>query len=577
MARIDIPGANLIQGYQSGGEGSPGAAAAPWVAVENVGNQVQDQSDQLNQTLVKLQRVKNLKMANEMALAADDEFAAFQREMATNPNPEQWDAMWAKRLEGLKSKHMPDNLAPEQQAILGERYGEFASRTRNDIGMKAVMTGIGQARLSSDTRRERARKSGDIEEIKKIVKDDVDAGLRSEEEGEAIVMSESEKVAVQEIEVATRDNPRETKQDLEAKNEDGSFTNFPDIDNTQRMRLIDIAKSEEREALSMTVDDIQNRMSAGTITRPEHLKEYEGIVSPRVMEKLQAELAERGKAETAWERAQPGYQNEVIAKVSTMLSGFNMEADDYDEKFVEMDSLVRTLPPGAAKDELTRQLESVRSGQIQETKTAVDMARKTLQEDYERGVFGQVRKQQSTSAAIDAGLLRDRDKLKAAGFNDESLEYITGKNAAGDYTSEGKKLSDTERRKRFAEKYPQRIDKKTADNPFLQSSFEAIQKGSSVVSWTDEQAEKRAQQTYGQVRAELDEWAKLNPEDAQDPEKLAKKIHALTKPFGARNASASILAPMPVFDDVPGEGTVDMLPPLGMDPDYPLLNPKPTR
>jgi hypothetical protein len=200
-----------------------------------------------------------------------------------------------------------------------------------------------------------------------------------------------------------------------------------------------------------------------------------------------------------------------------------------------------------------------------------------LQDDYERGFFGQVRQQQSTGAAIDAGLLRDRDKLKAAGFNDESLEYITGKNAKGDYTSDGEKLTDTERRKRFAEKYPQRIDKKTVENPFIQSSFDAIQRGSSVVSWTDAQAEQRAQQTYGKVRADLEDWAKLNPEDAKDPEKLAKKIHALTKPFGARNASASIISPPPVFDVVPGEGFDDMPPPLDMDPNYPLLNPKPTR
>ena len=577
MARIEIPQANLIQGYQSGGEGSPAAAAAPWVAVENVGNQIQDQSDQLNQTLVKLQRVKNLKMANDMELNASEEFAAFQREMATNPNPESWPDLWAKRLDKLKSAHMPDNLAPEQQAMIGERFGQFASKTRDSILERSVMEGIGQARQSAANVIDHSFKIGDPDLGLRAINDLEETGMASKPEAEKMRMTLMERQQVAEVEQLAEADPLGTKEALEEKNEDGTWKNYTDLDPNQRGRLADIAKGQYREAMAMTIEDVQNGMSDGSITKLEHLKRYEGLVSPRVMEKLQGELVDRWDSAKQMERAQPSYQNEVVGKVSSMLSTFRAEDADFDEKFVEMDSLVRTLPPGAAKDELSRQLGVARSGQAAEAKTAVDMARKTLQDDYERGFFGQVRKQQSTGAAIDAGLLRDRDKLKAAGFNEESLEYITGKNADGDYTSEGKKLSDTERRKRFAEKYPQRIDKKTADNPFLQSSFEAIQKGSSVVSWTDEQAEKRAQQNYGEVRADLEDWAKLNPEDAKDPEKLAKKIHALTKPFGARNASASILAPLPVFDVVPGEGFDDQLPPLDMDPDYPLLPPKPTR
>ena len=58
--------------------------------------------------------------------------------------------------------------------------------------------------------------------------------------------------------------------------------------------------------------------------------------------------------------ASPEYQQQTVGKVSAMLADYKPDSENFDSAFVQMDSLVRTLPPGAVRDELERRIKDVR-------------------------------------------------------------------------------------------------------------------------------------------------------------------------------------------------------------------------
>ena len=72
MADIQLPGKSLIQAFQSGGEISMAAAAAPYNAAQQVGETIQGLGEKGMAVIVQHQRVDNLRQANELELKAND-------------------------------------------------------------------------------------------------------------------------------------------------------------------------------------------------------------------------------------------------------------------------------------------------------------------------------------------------------------------------------------------------------------------------------------------------------------------------------------------------------------------------
>lgn len=532
------------------------AAAAPWAALGGVGAEVQALGEKAAAFMVRQQRVKNIRMANELELKANEDFAAFQNEMARNPNPDAWPEMWAKRLEGLKAAHLPSNLAPEQQALLGERMANFASQSTIDVAKSATMQGIGQAKQAIDNRLGQAVRMNDAEGGARAIQDGLDGGLFSDPEAEALSMDFNQKMEVQTVESDFQVDPIGTSKRLDEKNPDGTWANFTNLDPNQRARLIDGAKQQKRAVMGEAVDDAQNGFADGTITTPEQLeRRVGGVVEPRVMEKLKSELAGRWDEKEIARRATPEYQNETVGKVTAMLADFTAEADDYDEKYVEMDSLARSLPEGsAAKSELTRRLGQVRGGQFQVIDNTADMARKNFEDAYKDKVFGETTKKQSVESALKDGLLKDAAKLRAIGLSpDQAKEIADEKDVPAQVV-------------KFRELYQKRQGFDTADS-YTRAALLAVVSGKEgVIELADPDAEKRAQRILGEAKTKFEQWLKANPDKATDDEAVTKKAYEILSPLGAKNVSRTIVPPRP-----------RLMPPPDMDPDYPLLPIRPAR
>lgn len=573
MASIELPGKSLIQAFQSGGEISMAAAAAPYNAAQQVGETIQGLGEKGMDVIVQHQRVDNLRQANELELKANELYSQFQQETFNDPDPKTVPERWMKRLEDFKKQNLPESLAPEQQAMIGERFAQFASTSTANIAKSAFSENIRQSKISSGNIIEQSLKMGTPSRALGEIDNMEAARIVSKPEAEQLRMSVQEKFEIQSVEQAAAVDPLGVIAELDGKGDDGTWSNYSNLDLNQRARLKEVAKANYRQLLGEVGDAIENGMSDGTITKPEQIDRMAaGILSPSVVEKYKIKLAERAIDDPAkkFERAQPSYQHGVVGQVSAMLANYNVETEDFDEKYVEMDSLVRTLPPGAAKDELSRQISQARSGQVDARKKAADMGREDMKQLYKGGWFGNPVKEQAASTAVKSGLLRDRDKLAQAGFTEESLEYITGKNTDGKYTEKGGKLSDAERERRFLEKYPQRTSPKDIKDPFLKNAFDALQKGESQISWTDANEEAKARQSFGKAITEFEEWSALNPEATE--KEVTEKVYSLSAPTGLKNARSIMIPPPPRFDT----SSMGMPADNGFGADTSLLPPAPT-
>jgi GH24 family phage-related lysozyme (muramidase) len=284
------------------------------------------------------------------------------------------------------------------------------------------------------------------------------------------------------------------------------------IDPLQWNRLHDQGQEKLR---AQTYEDVQTASDAivsGGITTPEQLQAMTGHLRPTVQAKLRTMMEERAQDGYRAKVSSPEYQQSVVGKVSSMLADYAPAEDDFDEKFVEMDSMVRSLPPGAIRDELTRRIDGVRTGKLGEIKDHKDAAMAALDEAHKNGRFGSIpdatQKIMPTQRAINDGFLRNPSKLQLLGFDEDQAEAIIG----------SKKDSDRDRAERFRVAWTQRKGTETATG-IVKETAESILNGSTNIEANDEEtqdavisAKEKAERSYGAAKAKFADWIKANPD-----------------------------------------------------------------
>jgi hypothetical protein len=563
---FDIPG---LQGTQiNAAKMDPRAAGAPFAALGELGEAIAGISKPFAQIAGDLQHTENLRQQSELRTALDTQLTDFRIEIEKDPDP----VSRMKRMDDFlaKSKSILDRpgLSPAVRNSMIGYHDQWASNARNQNALQAA--DLSQRRASQAFKNEQiaAFENNDIGRLRLAHNDAVAAGAALPEEWKGIEHDFNEK---QRRDTAVRsiyENPAAFLDSNASPPEGGNLVEWENNRDLARQLL-------RRENVEAT-DKFQDMLSLGQITTPEQIDELFWDQRPAVIESYKADLAQRGDAAFKARAATPEYQDEVIGQVTSMLDSYRVDSDNFDEQFARMDSMVRSLPEGSgAKAELSRQMDRVRNGQIKTMESVADMARQSFVDVYKAQFFGTTLRRQSTQSAIDAGLLRDREKLKQAGFTDESLDYITGRDKDGKPTDKAaEKLSDTDRLGRFRERYPQRIDKKTTKDPYLQRAFDAMQAGEGKVEWEDPEAKKTAERNLGEAIRKFDEWATLNPAKAKDDKEVMAKTYQLIAPFGVDNFKKALIPPVPQelpptgkLPEIPRDEAMDwppgVLPPLG--------------
>src|SRR6478609_8012114 len=548
-----LPGKGLVRAFNVGAEGSMQAAGAPWAALGGLGEIIAATGEKGIAMLNKHKELQVQREAADMEIEFDQLQQDYELEMLQNPNltPEQAIQGWQKRAEGFQAKYQRDGMSPMEQDHLATRSKELTLRGGFGVLRSSTIAGIQNAKIAAGNLIQKGEMTGNEEmrqrglsQLRNIV-----PGA----EADRVEMESNTNSEIARVRSEITAAPLQTQAMLDEKNDDGTWKHYQNINPAQRENLREATRTEYKRSMADAWENSQNLMADGKITTPEQIdRNYKDVVSPAVLERMKSDLAERTDDKLKTMRSLPEYQQKTVAKVQTMLSRYNPRAKGFDEQFVEMDSLIRTLPPGAAKEELSKQIDAVRKDKTDSLTSSFDIGKKAMQAAFDHGRFGGPKKSEpmDVDRVLNSGFLSDVGNLKSLGLSDEAAKSVAeATEAAGE--NKGKVTHAAQKRALQAlAPYWNKRGSVTA-TPLAQAAAEAIMNGDSKIDYVSPEsirdqaaAAVESNTRYGKALMDYDEWHKANPE--AKPDEINAKIFDLSGEHVRVQASMGILGTKPV-------------------------------
>lgn len=473
------------------------AAAAPAQAMGAIAQGIADVGSAFAGIAQQVNEAENVRQLSTTRTALDEARSQLFIDLQREPDPEAHIRRTDEFLQQQRQLVEDPELSRAVRQRLATYFDEWASDTRLNVAADAAKLTARRANLALENEALAAYESNNASRFTTAWDDAVNSGLRLPEERDAAMREFQTK---QQRDAEIRTIHADPGLWLDENPEPPAGADPVAFQNNRRM-----ARQLLHQETAETVEQVQDMMASGKITTPEQLDQLAGNLRPAALERLKADLANRGNAEFDALRRTPEYQEQIVGEVSAMLADYSLDAEGFDTDFVAMDSMVRTLPPGAVKTELGRRLNEVRQQQFQEIDDSASYARQQLTDAYKNGFFGNVTASQSTTSATDAGLLEDAVKLRAAGFSPDQVKEITDAD-----------LSATERRRVFRRLWSARPDTDEFLAPYTRTAFEALARGDSQVSHTDPEKDRQAQRAFGKAKIQLESWLKAHPKATEE-------------------------------------------------------------
>lgn len=534
MIRLpDIPGVNPTAIHAP--KMNPAAAAAPAEALGNVAQAIANGGEMFHGIAMHTQKLENARKESEARMALATDYAALQLELQKEQDPSARIARTQEFFTGYKGRMDSDEYPPAVRASLLQHFDEEAGKGMIRATADAAQLEGRRARQAFDNEIQQAP---DMGAAMNAIDRYAATGDATPEEIEAMKYQTGKKFEHQARLQEIGENPRGW---LAANPSDQVPAGY---DPAAWSNLRNYARGQLRELTYSATSDIQDGIASGGITRPEQIDALAGDLRPAAREELKRHLAARHEAGFQAMTQTPEYQQATVGRVAALLADYSPESENFDADFVEMDALVRTLPLGAARSELTRQIKAVREGRSadEEIKTAGAAGSKALDVAFKAGRFGKVPSGEimPTGRAINDGFLRDPDKLASLGFSKDQVKEIVGKADDGDSKRSG----------RFKTLWVQRENKEAAPERVAAATARAILNGKTSVDLTDKELEDaivsarmQAELSYGRAKTDFAEWLKINP-DASSKE-VEDKIFNLAGEEARKSVSSGLLPAKP--------------------------------
>jgi hypothetical protein len=463
----------------------------------------------------------------------DEEAARFSMDLTKRPDPEGWVTDWQARQDEFKARAAELSLSPVARQRLSQELGEWSSDRGIRFETQAFtrMTMEGKARINNSLNYHAAR--GDVEGMNREKSRMREAGFEESE----IEQVERETARIAAVAGLQRDVEADPAGMAKKLRDPDFVAKTPGITIADANRLEEMARSTMRQQTFDMVDQLNNGLADGTITRPEQIDQrFGGKASPALLERMKGDLATRTDAAEIAKRKTPEYLHEVTGQASAQLDSYNPEVEGFDEVYYSLDRAIRTLPEGVEKARLSARLESTRKGAIEEYTEAADETRAQLREAYKGGAFGEGTARKTAGEIMTAGLLQDRVKLQARGFTPEQAEEIATQKDSYKALLKFRELA----KEAEGFDYTEGFDK---------DAFDLLQAGKSgIIEFPDPAAISKANAAYGKAVSEFERWHKVNPNAT--PDQRQQKLHSLMSPEGLKKFQ-SIVIPPPDFIDVP--------------------------
>jgi hypothetical protein len=528
---------------------APLASDRPAIAMGNaaakLGQAISGIGEMGMQIAEKVRRTSEAGKMSAFMANLDEEANRFSLDLTKRPDPEGWVQDWTARQQDFKQRAADLGLSREARAALEIELNDWNSQRGIRFETQAFvrMTQEGKARISNSIQYHASR--GDAEGVRREGSRMREAGFEESEIEQ--VGREADRIA------AVSDLDRQVAADpvgMLPKLRDPDFVkNTPGITLADADRLEQQARTTHRNQTYDIIEQANNAMADGTISRPEQIDQrFKGKASPALLERMKADLSERRTAAETARRQSPEYVAEVTGYVTAQLDGYNAEMDGFDEVFYSLDRAIRTMPEGVEKARLNSRLESARKGQLDEWTEAADETRAQLKQAYKGGSFGEGITRQPLNKIIADGILNDRQKLAALGFAPKQVEKI----AALGYTEEDGKTVRTvknlsEQIATFREEMKTRPGFDSSD-PYDRAAFLAINSGNKgEIEYPDPAGIAKANAAYGQAVSDFEKWHKVNPKATKEERKI--KFQQLLSPEGLKKFQSAILPPADFIED----------------------------
>lgn len=230
-----------------------------------------------------IQRAKNIADITEAETQMDEAFAAYQDEMANNPDEASWATNWGEQLKGLETQIIGNpKLSPAARDELSNRFMRFQGQSKISIATAARKQSIMRAKDAIDLRITRGIENQDPEDIGAALSEGVAAGLFFEGEAEArrlgaekqiernqkIEEADAQSALFESYYASLQDAPEFVLDQITEKSGD-AFT--VEMDAAARGQLMRAAKGRANELRAEQIDELANMIAAGEVVSNEQL------------------------------------------------------------------------------------------------------------------------------------------------------------------------------------------------------------------------------------------------------------------------------------------------------------------
>lgn len=504
----------LIPNLQAVGSGpslpraDASAAMAPGMALKSVAAGVSDVADVLDQHNQRILAVQNAADLTEIKTKARTAYANFQASLTEDHDYKTYQTKWESALSNLRAeieKGEYSGMVRDQAGIFLE---DFAGDTR--IGVSAAMQrkAVERGKLAFGNAFQAT-----VDGYDPASGPPSTAALEELLDDQAWMLPEEKDQQRQRFRDATAAKYRiaEIHADPEDWLERHAEPGTGDLGQWQAD--VNRAKGLARQRAADALDQAEDMMASGQLTNPDDVDDLFATLRPAAREQIKQAVRQRADMAAQIELQSPEKQAEIAGLIAERIEAYNPMGETFDADFVEIGTLIQSLPPGPLREEYRAQLDSMRSDKQEEVINARKLMLRELDQAFSAQKFGVFERGQSTQSAIDAGLLEDTAKLTAAGFSPEQIEQL---NAEG--------MTAKARTALFRKLWSQRSGDASGLGAYEQTAFEAIAAGETRFQAIDESAMAKARREHGKARMELIEVMEAYPDKPEKWEETARAL-----------------------------------------------------
>lgn len=260
-----------------------------------------------------------------------------------------------------------------------------------------------------------------------------------------------------------------------------------------------MVQDEARDATDQIYDEMAKAHETGRVLTGEDIVKFSSNrLSPAALEKMKGVNANYYTDLEEARRKSPEYQKRVFSEVNTMIDDFDPHKDGDDSVNAVLGKIHEMHP--SLRAEYRKRFDKKRNPDTEKYNDSIHTAAKaSLRATLLDKPMGDAEKTFNVSAALGAGLLKDKGKLMKAGLTEKEANEVAGKTKSG------------ERKELFLSYAAQRRPMAEDLNPYDRSAFESLRDGKESWKVTDEAAQGKARMNHGEVLKRYEEWEKKNP------------------------------------------------------------------